>query len=83
VPEDGVREAVPQQPETGDPHSGRIRAAGGSGDHPEGDRLIIEPVHHKTQELIELLAPWAKEPPLEDELPETEDPPTSPEGPFD
>lgn len=49
----------------------------------EGDRLIIEPVRNKTQELIDLLAQWAKEPPLEDDFPEIEDPPTSPEGPFD
>lgn len=49
----------------------------------EGDRLIIEPVRNKTKDLLELLAQWAKEPPLEDELPEFEDTPARPEGPFD
>jgi antitoxin VapB len=49
----------------------------------EGDRLIIEPVRNKTRELIALLAQWAKEPPLEDELPEFEDTPVRPEGPID
>lgn len=47
----------------------------------EGDRLIIEPVARKP-DLLELLAQWAKEPPLEDEFEEPEDPPAKPEDIF-
>jgi antitoxin VapB len=51
--------------------------------HREGDKLIIEPV--KTPENIrELLAHWRQEAPLgfEDDFPDVEDPPLSPESVF-
>ena len=47
----------------------------------EGDRLIIEPMPVK-RDLLEILAEWAKEPPLEDDFIEPEDPPAKREDIF-
>jgi len=44
----------------------------------EGDRLIIEPIRKSS--LLELLASWE---PLDEDLPEFDDTPAPPEGPFD
>ena len=48
--------------------------------HREGDRLVIEPVSRPTN-IIELLAQWRQEPPLEpeDQFPSIDDAPARPE----
>ena len=43
----------------------------------EGDRLVLEPTRIKSS-LAELLDRWAMEPPIEEEWPEIEDPPSDP-----
>jgi antitoxin VapB len=43
----------------------------------EGDRLVLEPTRLKPS-VAELLDRWAKEPPIEEEWPEIDDPPPAP-----
>jgi virulence-associated protein VagC len=72
------RPVVSQQPKSSHPYSGGVRIAGQEAMiSRDGDRLIIEPVRKRG--LATLLDSWA---PLDEELPEIDDPPPTPRDIF-